>query len=92
MMAGGTGFAPLKGIIEHAFHIKDDRPIHLYWGCARREISIYRIYPISGSEHGLISNTLRYFPNPTVIGKEELAGYMKQYFKISLISRILTST
>ncbi|MCB1857436.1 MAG: CDP-6-deoxy-delta-3,4-glucoseen reductase [Gammaproteobacteria bacterium] len=32
MMAGGTGFAPLKGIIEHAFHIKDDRPIHLYWG------------------------------------------------------------
>lgn len=31
-MAGGTGFAPLKGIIEHAFHIGDNRSIHLYWG------------------------------------------------------------
>ena len=32
MMAGGTGLAPLKGIIEHAFHIGVDRPIHLFWG------------------------------------------------------------
>ncbi|WP_260295722.1 CDP-6-deoxy-delta-3,4-glucoseen reductase [Sedimenticola hydrogenitrophicus] len=31
-MAGGTGFAPLKAVIEHAFHIGDPRPIHLYWG------------------------------------------------------------
>lgn len=31
-MAGGTGFAPLKAVIEHAFHIGDTRPIHLYWG------------------------------------------------------------
>ncbi len=40
MMAGGTGFAPLKGIIEHAFHIGDQRPIHLYWG-ARSQRDIY---------------------------------------------------
>ena len=31
-MGGGTGFAPIKGIIEHAFHIGVDRPMHLYWG------------------------------------------------------------
>lgn len=31
-MSGGTGFAPLKAIIEHAFHIGDTRPIKLYWG------------------------------------------------------------
>lgn len=31
-MAGGTGFAPLKAVIEHCFHIGDERPIHLYWG------------------------------------------------------------
>lgn len=31
-MAGGTGFAPLKAVIEHCFHINDTRPIHLYWG------------------------------------------------------------
>ncbi|MGD8309584.1 MAG: FAD-binding oxidoreductase, partial [Chromatiales bacterium] len=32
LMGGGTGFAPLKGIIEHAFHVGVDRPMHLYWG------------------------------------------------------------
>ena len=31
-MGGGTGFAPLKGIIEHAFEIGIDRPMTLYWG------------------------------------------------------------
>ncbi len=32
MMAGGTGFAPLKGMLEHAFHTGFDQPIHLFWG------------------------------------------------------------
>ncbi|NOY66624.1 MAG: CDP-6-deoxy-delta-3,4-glucoseen reductase [Gammaproteobacteria bacterium] len=32
LMGGGTGFAPLKGIIEHAFHIGLEKPIHLFWG------------------------------------------------------------
>jgi len=31
-MGGGTGFAPLKGMIEHAFQIGVERPMHLYWG------------------------------------------------------------
>lgn len=31
-MAGGTGFAPIKGIIEHALHTHIDRQIVLYWG------------------------------------------------------------
>ncbi len=31
-VAGGTGFAPIKGIIEHAFHHDEDRPMVLYWG------------------------------------------------------------
>jgi CDP-4-dehydro-6-deoxyglucose reductase len=39
MMGGGTGFAPLKGMIEHAIHIGLDRPITLYWGVrARRDL------------------------------------------------------
>lgn len=39
LMGGGTGFAPLKGIIEHAFHVGVDRPMHLYWGVrARRDL------------------------------------------------------
>ena len=31
-VAGGTGFAPIKGMIEHAFHVGIERPMHLYWG------------------------------------------------------------
>lgn len=36
-MAGGTGFAPLKAVIEHCFHINDTRPIHLYWGVRSKQ-------------------------------------------------------
>jgi CDP-4-dehydro-6-deoxyglucose reductase len=36
LMGGGTGFAPLKGIIEHAFRIGLTRPMHLYWGVRAR--------------------------------------------------------
>jgi CDP-4-dehydro-6-deoxyglucose reductase len=32
LMAGGTGFAPIKGMLEHAFHLGIDRPMHFYWG------------------------------------------------------------
>lgn len=39
LMGGGTGFAPLKGIIEHAFHIDHDVPMHLFWGVrAKRDL------------------------------------------------------
>jgi CDP-4-dehydro-6-deoxyglucose reductase len=31
-VAGGTGFAPIKGIIEHMLHHKIQRRIVLYWG------------------------------------------------------------
>lgn len=31
-VAGGTGFAPVKGIIEHMIAKGDTRPISLYWG------------------------------------------------------------
>jgi CDP-4-dehydro-6-deoxyglucose reductase len=32
-MAGGTGFAPIKAVIEHALHKHIDREMVLYWGC-----------------------------------------------------------
>lgn len=31
-IAGGTGFAPIKGQIEHAFQADIKRPMKLYWG------------------------------------------------------------
>lgn len=32
LVAGGTGLAPIKGIIEHAIAEGVTRPLHLYWG------------------------------------------------------------
>jgi CDP-4-dehydro-6-deoxyglucose reductase len=40
-VAGGTGFAPIKGQIEHAIHIGDKRPMQLYWG-VRSERDLYQ--------------------------------------------------
>ncbi|MBD3669907.1 MAG: CDP-6-deoxy-delta-3,4-glucoseen reductase [Gammaproteobacteria bacterium] len=36
-MAGGTGFAPIKGIVEHAFAEGITRPMYLYWGVRSRK-------------------------------------------------------
>ncbi|MBI5450881.1 MAG: CDP-6-deoxy-delta-3,4-glucoseen reductase [Gammaproteobacteria bacterium] len=39
LMAGGTGFAPIKGIVEHALAQHITRPLHLYWGVrAQRDL------------------------------------------------------
>jgi CDP-4-dehydro-6-deoxyglucose reductase, E3 len=40
LMAGGTGFAPIKAILEHAFHKHIDREFVLYWG-ARSLADLY---------------------------------------------------
>jgi CDP-4-dehydro-6-deoxyglucose reductase len=39
LIGGGTGFAPLKGMLEHAFRTGLDKPLHLFWGVrARRDL------------------------------------------------------
>ena len=40
MMGGGTGFAPLKSMIENLIEHGDRREIHLYWG-ARNRAELY---------------------------------------------------
>jgi CDP-4-dehydro-6-deoxyglucose reductase len=35
-IGGGTGFAPIKGMIEHAMYRGIQRPMHLYWGARSR--------------------------------------------------------
>jgi CDP-4-dehydro-6-deoxyglucose reductase len=40
MIAGGTGFAPLKSMLRHILEGGIDRPIHLYWG-ARQPQDVY---------------------------------------------------
>lgn len=37
MVGGGTGFAPLKSMIENLLEQDDRREIHLYWGTRTRE-------------------------------------------------------
>ena len=36
-VAGGTGFAPIKGMLEHAFATHMDREMVLYWGVRARK-------------------------------------------------------
>lgn len=40
LLASGTGFAPIKAIVEHAIHKKTDRQMVLYWG-GRRPKDLY---------------------------------------------------
>jgi CDP-4-dehydro-6-deoxyglucose reductase len=40
MIAGGTGFAPIKSMLRHVLERGSSRPIHLYWG-ARYAIDVY---------------------------------------------------
>ncbi len=42
MLASGTGFAPIKSIIEYALRSKTKRPITLYWGC-RTKADLYML-------------------------------------------------
>jgi NAD(P)H-flavin reductase/quinol-cytochrome oxidoreductase complex cytochrome b subunit/ferredoxin len=60
MVAGATGFAPIKSILEDAFHRGVQRPMQLYWGVSNvddlymldlaegwaREHSNFRIVPV----------------------------------------------
>ena len=39
-VAGGTGFAPIKALIEHFLHLGTRRTMHLYWG-ARTPQDLY---------------------------------------------------
>ncbi len=41
-VASGTGFAPIKAIIEHALFIGVKRPMHFYWG-ARKLADLYML-------------------------------------------------
>jgi len=41
LVAGGTGFAPIKAMLEQLIEESDTRPIYLYWG-ASTEAGLYR--------------------------------------------------
>jgi CDP-4-dehydro-6-deoxyglucose reductase, E3 len=43
LLAGGTGFAPLKSMLRHALERGDTRRLHLYWG-ARSAADLYEAH------------------------------------------------
>lgn len=40
LLAGGTGFAPIKALVEHAIRSRITRPMEIYWG-ARNPAGLY---------------------------------------------------
>ena len=40
LLASGTGFAPIKALVEHMIHLQSTRPVRLYWG-GRRPQDLY---------------------------------------------------
>jgi CDP-4-dehydro-6-deoxyglucose reductase len=57
-MGGGTGFAPIKGMIEHAFYLGVERPMHLYWGVRSRRDLYLPDLPVQWSqEHANMTYT-----------------------------------
>ncbi len=54
LLASGTGFAPVKAIVEHWAHSKSTRPVTLYWG-GRRPQDLYM--------HALCEEWARTLPN-----------------------------
>ena len=58
MMGGGTGFAPLKSMIEYMLHKKHHRSIHLFWGAANRaELYLDELASRWAAEYSHISYT-----------------------------------
>ena len=42
LLASGTGFAPIKAIVEHLIWKRSERPALLYWGCrSRRDLYLH---------------------------------------------------
>jgi CDP-4-dehydro-6-deoxyglucose reductase, E3 len=83
-MAGGTGFAPIKAVIEHAFFTHIDREMVLYWGCRSRADLYWPSCPRSGRKSIPTSHLSPYCRTPRrmTIGKDAPALYIRQFWMI----------
>jgi CDP-4-dehydro-6-deoxyglucose reductase len=59
LLAGGTGFAPIKAIVEHAIHQHITRPMEIYWG-ARNRAGLY--LPDLPAQWAAAHSHIRYVP------------------------------
>ena len=58
LLASGTGFAPIKAIVEHALHVGVERSMTLYWGCRVRA----DLYLNDLAERWHVERGVRYVP------------------------------
>ena len=59
LVAGGTGFAPIKALVEHAIHKHIARPLEIYWG-ARNRAGLY--LPQLPQQWAAEHDRIRYIP------------------------------
>jgi len=58
LVAGGTGFAPIKAIVEGALADGFPGPIHIYWGVrARRDLYMHELVSAWADEHAHLQYT-----------------------------------
>jgi len=68
MVAGGTGFAPIKSIIEHILYRKLGRDVCLYWGArTARDLYLHDLADRWATEHARI----RYVPVLSEQGRDD---------------------
>jgi CDP-4-dehydro-6-deoxyglucose reductase, E3 len=60
LLASGTGFAPIKGMVEHALHHGSQRRMTLYWG-ARSQADLY-MHELALRWHDEHPDMFRYVP------------------------------
>lgn len=58
LLASGTGFAPIKSMVEHALAQGSTRSFHIYWGCrSKRDLYLPELPVAWASQHGNILYT-----------------------------------
>lgn len=74
MMGGGTGFAPLKSMIENLLESGDRREIHLYWGARTAEELYLDELPRRWAEENAHIHYRRALSEDAVDGLEAYSG------------------
>lgn len=72
-VGGGTGFAPLKGMIDHLVEQGLEQPIHLFWG-ARDAAGIYAPEWLR-EQAERVGKNFRFTPVLSETGSAEVAGF-----------------
>ena len=94
LMAGGTGLAPIKAMLQAAFQQNDERPFHLFWG-VRSQQDLYQhsqLQAWSEKHRNLIYTPVLSEPQTELPWTERPAGCTKPSYANFLIYPMWHST